>query len=101
MPAGPSCTRKVGVAFVLVVWSVVLGEISPPPGLTGLTVVLSLSPLRHKTGDTKECDIYHVPFTELRLSLPNPFYCVQTSENSIVHMTVNPLLFQIFATFCY
>lgn len=32
---------------------------------------------------------------------PNSFPCVRTSENSIVHMTMNPLLFQIFGTSYY
>lgn len=78
----------------------VLDEVSPQPGLTGLTD-FSGFPSEAPTDDTEGCDTCYVLFkgtykgkSEIRApaALPQPFSCVRTSENnSAVHVTVNLL----------
>lgn len=78
----------------------VRGEVSPQPGLTGLTG-FSGFPSEAPTDDTEGCDTYYMPFkgtykgkSEIRApaALPQPLFCVRTSENnSAVHVTVNLL----------
>lgn len=79
-------------------WSVVLGEVSPQPGLAGLTG-FSGFPSEAPTDDTEVCDTYYVLFKgmykgklEIKAltALPQHFSYVRTSKNnSAVPVTVN------------